>query len=77
MGESIIDKINAYLNNNLDNKYTILGPSISIKIDNKYKFQCIIKYKDKNKIYEVLKNIVDHYKNSKIKLEIDFNPLKL
>lgn len=77
LGESIIDKINAYLNNNLDNKYTILGPSISIKIDNKYKFQCIIKYKDKNKIYEVLKNIVDHYKNSKIKLEIDFNPLKL
>ncbi len=77
LGNSLIDKINTYLNSNLNEEYVILGPSISLKINNRYKFQCIIKYKDKELLYKVLKDIQNHYKNSKVKLEIDFNPLKL
>ena len=38
----------------------------------------IIKYKDVNNILEYLTNIEHHYFNKKdIKIEIDFNPLKL
>lgn len=77
LGNNEITKVNNYLKNNLDNKYTILGPTSSLKINNIYKFQCIIKYKDKNKLYKVLNDINKHYKNNKIKLEIDFSPLKI
>ncbi len=77
LGNIEINKVNNYLKKKLDNNFTILGPTISLKINNIYKFQCIIKYKDKEKIYEVLNNINKHYKNNKIKLEIDFNPIKI
>lgn len=77
LGNTEINKVNNYLKTHLDNNFTILGPTISLKINNIYKFQCIIKYKDKEKIYEVLNNINKHYKNNKIKLEIDFNPIKI
>jgi len=72
-----IKKITKYLKNNLDDKYVILGPTVSLKINNIYKFQIIIKYKEKDLIYKVLKNIQDNIKSKKIKLEIDFNPIKL
>ena len=48
LGLKEIGKVGDYLKNNLDDTYTVLGPSISLKINNIYKFQCIIKYK-KNK----------------------------
>lgn len=70
-------KILNYLKNNLNNKYTILGPNLSLKINNIYKYQIIIKYKDKKLIYDVLKNIEKNINMNKIKLEIDFSPIKL
>lgn len=76
-GNIEIDKLKKYLNDNLDNNYTILGPSISLKINNLYKFQLIIKYKDKDKLYEVLNSINNNNKLKKIRLEIDFNPVRL
>lgn len=76
-GNKTIEKVNSYLRTNLDSRYIILGPSVSLKINNTYKFQCIIKYKEKESLYEILKYIQKHYKNSKTKLEIDFNPLKM
>ncbi len=76
-GLKSINIINKYLNDNLDDTYTILGPTSSLKINNMYKFQCIIKYKNKELLYKVLKDIKNHYKNNKLKLEIDFNPLKI
>ena len=50
LGNKEIIKIKKYLENNLGDKYTILGPSTSLKINNTYKFQCVIKYKDKEKL---------------------------
>jgi len=76
-GNIEIEKIKKYLLNNLDNKYIVLGPSISIKINNIYRFQLIIKYKEKDKLYEVLNNINNNIKRNGIKLEIDFNPIRL
>ena len=77
VGLKEIEKIDKYVKNNLDSKYTILGPSISLKINNSYKFQLIIKYKDKELLYETLRNVSNNIKNKKVKLEIDFNPIKL
>ena len=76
-GITNINKIDKYLKNNLDS-YTILGPSISLKINNTYKFQLLIKYKDKDKLYEVLNKLQDNIKiNSINKFEIDFSPIRL
>lgn len=75
--EKETNKILNYLKNNLNNKYTILGPNLSLKINNIYKYQIIIKYKDKELIYDVLKNIEKNININKIKLEIDFSPIKL
>ena len=46
-----------------------------IKINNVYKFQLIVKYKDKENLYSVLCDIEKFIKNNK--LEIDFNPVRL
>ena len=76
-GNIEIKKINNYLNNNLDSNYIVLGPSISLKINNSYKFQLMIKYKEKELLYKVLNDINNNIKLRNMKLEIDFNPVKL
>ncbi len=76
--KSSYDVVN-YLKQNIKNEI-ILGPSVCnvFKLNNNYRFQIIIKYKDVNNILEYLTNIEHHYFNKKdIKIEIDFNPLKL
>lgn len=73
-------KISEYLKKNLSVQSIILGPSLGtiIKINNNYNFQCIIKYKKDEKLYEVLKNLDSIYQNNnKVKLDFDFNPIKL
>lgn len=55
----------------------ILGPSMCnvFKINNVYRLGIIIKYKKEDNLYQVLNELVNHYKsNSKVKIEIDFNP---
>lgn len=76
--KSSYDVVN-YLKQNIKNEI-ILGPSVCnvFKLNNNYRFQIIIKYKDVNNILEYLTNIEHHYFNKKdIKVEIHFNPLKL
>ena len=73
------NKIKKYLNENVKN-VIILGPSPCTipKINNKYYYQMIIKYKELKKIYNSLKFIVDYYKNnSKITIEVDLNSKKI
>ena len=73
-------KISDYLKKNLDVKSIVLGPTTSImyKINNIYRFQCIIKYKFDNNLDKVLTKILNHYKLDKdINVEIDNNPNKL
>ena len=71
-------KIGDHLKKHL--KEIILGPSVAnvFKLNNKYRFQIIIKYKDINNIIDIITKLEEHYFNKKnIKLEIDFNPVKL
>jgi len=72
---TIANFLKKYISNEI-----ILGPSVSniFKLNNKYRFQIIIKYKDVQHILPVLKKVSEHYFNKKdVKVEIDFNPLKL
>ena len=72
-------KIKRYFDNNLDN-VIILGPSGSslFRINNIFRYNIIIKYKKSDKLYDILIKIVEHYKaNSKIKIDIDFNPSQM
>ena len=67
-----------YLKQNIKQEI-ILGPSVCnvFKLNNNYRFQIIIKYKDVNNILPFLTRLEQHYFNKKdIKIEIDFNPLK-
>ena len=55
----------------------VLGPTVSnvFKVNNIYRFSIIIKYKKEEMLYPVLNQIIDYYKsNSKVKIDIDFNP---
>lgn len=58
---------------------TVLGPSTALipKVNNIYTVQIIIKYKEYKNIYEKIKYITDQYKTSKIKVTIEFNPVRL
>ena len=59
------------------NSSVVLGPSVNnlFKVNNQYRFNIIIKYKKEDNLYKTLEQIIDYYKsNSKIKIDIDFNP---
>ncbi len=70
------NKIRRVLDNKLNNTI-ILGPSTCniFKLNNIYRYGIILKYKSDADLREVLNKIIDHYKdNSKIKIDINFNP---
>ena len=77
LGSRLINKINKYLKGNLDDTYTILGPTQSFKINNIYSFKLLIKYKNRTLLYKALNDIKSHHKSKDAKLEIDFSPLRV
>lgn len=79
MAKTESNKIGDYLKNNLKNSI-ILGPSIAsiFRINNVYRFQLIIKYKKEENLYQTLTSLIEHYQsNSKVKIDIDFNPIHI
>ena len=73
-------KICKYIKNNMSEDMIVLGPSVSTisKINNIYYFQIIIKYKNKEKIKEILNDLsLITQKNNKINVNIDINPINL
>ena len=74
-----ITKVRNYLDNNLKDTI-ILGPTTSsmFKINNIYRFQIILKYKNYDKIKNSLIYLDNVYKtNSKVNIEIDNNPVRI
>ena len=72
-------KIGDYLKKHIKDEI-VLGPSTAniFKMNNEYRFQIIIKYKDLKAIKKYLVMLQERFFNDKkVKLEIDFNPLKL
>ena len=72
-------KINTYLRKNLAVNVYVLGPSPSVmsKVNNIYYYQIILKYKNDSEIREQILYIKEKYQNSKINVDIDFNPLRV
>ncbi len=75
IGES--NKINSYLHDNINE--IVLGPSFSAmpKFNDRYYMQIIIKYKKTENIIDALRYLKKIYKNEKVKVEIDLNPLRI
>ena len=71
------NKIATYLKSNVSDAI-ILGPTSAIipKINNKYYMQITIKYKHSDNLYQALKFINGKYKDKKLRVEIDINPIK-
>lgn len=75
----VSNKIGQYLKENLGNMI-ILGPSTAsvFKMNNVYRFQIVLKYRNDDNLRKVLDKLIDHYKtNTKIKIDIDFNPIHI
>lgn len=73
------NKVAEYLKKNLTST-TLLGPSIAnvFRINNVYRFQIVLKYKKEDNLYSTLNNLIEHYKtNSKVKIDIDINPIHI
>ncbi len=80
LGTSVSEKIGNYLRQHIKDNAIVLGPSTAnlYKINNIYRFQCIIKYKDQSKVIPILKELIKHYENNhKVTIEIDIDPLKI
>ena len=72
-------KIKRSLERNLDS-VILLGPSSGnlFRINNIFRYQIIIKYKEDKALREILFKVVDHYRiNTKVKVDIDFNPSQI
>ena len=46
------------------------------KMNNQYRFQIVLKYKRCEKLYPVLKELINHYQSDRLlTVDIDFNPV--
>ncbi|MCC3357524.1 primosomal protein N' [Bacillus sp. REN16] len=76
----VAEKIAIYLRNSLSNQSIILGPVTSpiARINNRYRYQCMIKYKNEPNLTKLLKGILDRYQReiaqNSLTLSIDLNP---
>ncbi|WHY79287.1 primosomal protein N' [Neobacillus sp. WH10] len=76
---SEMEKIVSYVRAHVSKKAVVLGPAASPipRINNRYRYQCLIKYKREPNLINTLKTILDQYqKDTKIGLQvsIDVNP---
>ncbi len=70
-----VRKVKEFLSSKLT--FPLLGPSLAnpFRVNEVYRFNIIIKYKQEDNLYQVLENLLEHYKtNNKIKIDVDFNP---
>lgn len=73
------NKIKRALVRNLLNT-NILGPTPAtiFRINNFFRYGIILKYKNEDKLEEILEKVLEHYKgNSRVKIDIDFNPSQI
>ena len=77
---STTEKISKYLRSNLSQNTIVLGPVASplSRINNRYRYQCLIKYKHEPQLHHHLRTILDHYQQEMtqqhLQVSIDLNP---
>lgn len=78
--ESEAKKIGTYLRCSKKSNLLILGPSPAnmLKVNNRYYYQIIVKYKKREDIWDLFSFLKEQYQsNSQVSLDFDFNPLYL
>ncbi|TFE03544.1 primosomal protein N' [Jeotgalibacillus sp. R-1-5s-1] len=76
---AVCSEIAGILERNLSNQAIVLGPVASpiARIQNKYRYQCIVKYKNEPELKPLLKKIMDQYASSgkdAVTIQIDVQP---
>jgi primosomal protein N' (replication factor Y) len=76
---SVTEKIVQYVRTRLSNETVVLGPVASPipRINNRYRYQCLIKYKREPNLTETLKNILNQYQKEAatgLQVSVDTNP---
>ena len=68
------NKVKKYLDSILSDDYIILGPSVSsiVKLNNKYRFNIMIKYKKSDKLYEAL-SVINNIEIKNVNVDININ----
>jgi primosomal protein N' (replication factor Y) (superfamily II helicase) len=79
---SATEKIVAFVRSRISNHAVVLGPAASPipRINNKYRYQCLIKYKREPELFPTLRTILDQYQpnaKSGLLVSIDVNPFIL
>ncbi|MDR7076340.1 primosomal protein N' (replication factor Y) [Neobacillus niacini] len=79
---SATEKIAAFVRSRLSNHAVVLGPAASPipRINNRYRYHCLIKYKREPELFKTLKTILDQYQadpKSGLLVSIDVNPFIL
>src|SRR5690606_15763482 len=77
---SVTEKITKYIGSRLSENAIILGPVASpmSRVNNRYRYQCLIKYKKEPELKNILKTVIEHYYPQTVKeglmIHIDVNP---
>lgn len=80
---SVAEKISSFLRNQLSDGTIVLGPAASpiIKIKNRYRYQCLVKYKVEPNLIPTLKKVIEHFQDDQLKkdltISIDLNPYSM
>ena len=80
---TVTERITGYLGGQLSKEAVILGPVASpiSRIKDRYRYQCIIKYKREPNLHHALKSVVEKYQSQmdqdKLAIHIDLNPYML
>jgi primosomal protein N' (replication factor Y) len=79
---SATEKIVAFVRSRISNHAVVLGPAASPipRINNRYRYQCLIKYKREPELFPTLRTILDQYQpnaKSGLLVSIDVNPFIL
>ena len=79
----VTGKIAEYVKRSLSNQAIVLGPVVASipRIKNRYRYQCMIKYKNEPTLVKTLKEITENYKREMnkgdLQVSIDMNPYVL
>lgn len=77
---SVTEKIVQFLRRNVENETKILGPVASPipRIKDRYRYQCMVKYKREKNLYETLRKIIEHFQaemsSDNLMISIDLSP---
>lgn len=76
---SATEKIASFIRSRISNQAVVLGPAASPipRVNNRYRYHCLIKYKREPELFKTLKTILDQYQSdakSGLLVSIDVNP---